>query len=469
MSSSRTVSSDRSAVRSWSSLIAVVVGVLVATAYFSYTLTISDRMRGIYFGDSADYINCSLGGLAKVWNHSSYRLFGYPFLLAICREIFPAPEAFLRPVFLLQFLSYLASSLFLLSCLRRTGLKIPWWFPMLLLAHPALIAMSTIPMTDTLTACLFSVALGVMILIDSSNVRLPLKGAFLGLIMGIACTFRPAIVPIATVTPFVVAAAKVLFGVREREAFVCSLKSCALLVVCYFAVFAPIYGKLRLNCYNTHHEQCIVPSHILQPEMKVSLEYAIMYSRWEVYFRPDGVPEGAPTKDRIFPLDACVLTAGDPTPQLLDCYLKNISQVPLYLFRRIIGSFDHRHLTIYGLNYTKPWVFAVNRAFSVVGFLGLFASAALFIKGLYERRLYAFLGVPLLYVAIQMNFHPEPRYMFLVTPLFFCVAISTLVSPPFSHRVHRCIMWLGAACLAGVFFYVTSQWDTTFLETYKYK
>lgn len=452
--------------RRWSPFI---VGILLATAYFIYTLKFPDKVRGIYFGDSADYINCSLGGLTKVWNHSSYRLFGYPFLLAIFRELFPGPDTFLRPVFILQFVCFISSVLFFLSSLKLTGLKLPLWLPTLLLAHPAIVAMSTIPMTDTLTACLFSVALGLMIRIDRVNSGHILKVLCLGLVMGVACTFRPALVPIGVVTPLVVAGAKLLASYKEGMSMQRSLRVGVGILALYFVVFAPIYVKLRVNCLNTHHEQCIVPSHILQPEMKVSLEYALMYSRWEIYFRPDGVPEGAPTNDRIFPHDACVFTTGDPTPQLFDCYLKNLTRVPVYLARRLIGVFDHRHHTIYGLNYTQPWVFAINRAFSVIGFLGLFVTATLFLQGLMKGRVEAFFAIPLLYVAIQMNFHAEPRYMFLVTPLFFSVGMACIASPPFSRRAGRYGMWLVAASLAGAFFYVTNQWDSVFLQTYGYR
>lgn len=452
-------------------IFAVVVGIVAAVAYFSYTLTFSLRARGIYFGDSADYINCSLGGLAKVWNHSSYRLFGYPFLLAIFRVLFPGPETFLLPVFWLQVCSYLASALFLLTCLKRTEIQTPWWLPAMVLAHPALVAMSTIPMTDTLTASLFSVALGLMILVERSRTHLWVKAASLGLVMGVGCTFRPAIIPIAALTPFVVAATVFLSCRQEGKKTNGGARYALIIVLSYYSIFAPIYAKLRMNCYNAHNEQCVVPSRILEPEMNVSFKYAVDYSRWEVFFTPDevGVPKGAPTIDRMFSIDSCSFTAGEPTQQLLNCYADNIFKVPLYLLRRVIGVFDHRHLTIYGLNYTEPWVFVVNRIFSVLGFVGLFSTALLFCKGLWERRLRAFLGIPLLYVAIQINFHPEPRYMFLVTPLFLCVAVSCILFPPFERRSIRRAVWLGAVCLAGIFFYVTHQWDVTFLETYKYK
>ena len=452
---------------STTSTLILVSALVLGYLYFQYTLAIPFRFRGVDFGDSIDYITCSRGELWKVFRHSSLRVFGYPFFISLFRHIYPGDYGFLYPLLNSQVIGYFISTCILLLAVAKTGLKMPVLIAALVLIHPGLIAMATIAMTDSLTTSLFNCTLALIISLTYTERGLRSKSAALGCLFGIIISLRPSFLPLSLIAPFVLAVSIMLRIVSSSRAWSEAYKSAALCLLFYVFGIAPLYTHLRTNCYRIHREQCIIPSSAIN--ISETFNYALDFSRWDIIFRPNGVPVAAPTRDRIFPFGSCPISKETPTSSVIECYIQHPSFIAPHFFRRLIGIFDNRHINIYGGGRTPEFLFWMNRFFSVIGFLGVFVAIGLSIRGLMVRRIEAHLLIPLIYLALQLNFHVESRYAFPVTPLFFIVAASVAHT---SYRLkgwNRVGMLLAALGLGGSFFYVVSGWDEQYMQFYQFK
>jgi hypothetical protein len=121
---------------------------------------------------------------------------------------------------------------------------------------------------------------------------------------------------------------------------------------------------------------------------------------------------------------------------------------------------------LYAGFYTPAWVFNENRAFAAIGFVGFFGAVILYLQCLYRKKPGAHLLVPLVYTAIQVNFHPEARYMFPVVATFFVIALTVLFRSPFPKSWQRALMWGGALVLGTVFCVLHHQWDLAYFERF---
>ena len=446
----------------------VIIAITLGGLYFQYTLAIPPKFRGLYWGDSMDYLGCSRGGLSRAFQHSSLRLFGYPFFIAVFRQIYPGDYNFLNPMLWAQLTCHFLSALILMLAMRRTGALASRSSLLALLPHPGLIAMATIAITDSLTTSIFTCALAVIVYLTKHSTRLALKSFSLGMLMGLVISLRPSFAPIAALTPLVVGASVLLRKHSSSGNWPKSIQDSILCVILVVLGIAPTYVHLRMNCYRTHHEQCIIPSSAVVG-ISETFNYAIEYARWDIIFRPDGVPEAAPTRDRVFPFGSCTISKTNPLRTVLECYALNARLLPLHFSHRLVGLFDNRQINIYGGGHTPEWVFWTNRIYSVVGFLGFFGSIALILRGLYCRRVESHLLVPVLYILIQLNFHVESRYAFPVTPIFFVTGLTFLIEPPFRGKSREVVTRLAALALAVGFFHVTNSWDTTYFDLHHFK
>ena len=447
--------------------ITLCTGLLFGVIYFWFCFAIPEYYRGVTFGDSADYMAYSRGSIWDVLNHSNHRLFGYPLFLAIFRQFYSSPfNEFLLPAMATQLVVYFASCLLLVYGLRRAEIRVPAFVGALVLVHPPLVSMTTIAMTDSLTSSLITMAIALAALLTYSEKYFVQKAIFLGVILSIGLSFRPSLIPFSIITPCVIAGSIWLRDRRSGMRTAQATRRALLLIVMYAVGFLPVYIKLRINCYNAHHEQCIMPVKELNRGMHTSFGYSLIYSRWDIFFRPDGVPEEGPTFDIVFPHASCSLSKEEPTKTFLQCYLQNWSILPLHLFRRLMGVFDHRHLNLYAGFYTPSWVFYMNRIFSAIGFAGVFGALALYLRCLYARQPGAHLLLPLIYTAIQVHFHPEARYMFPVVAVFFVVALTMLFKSPFAERWQRMTTWIAALGLISLFCFIHHQWDVAYFARF---
>lgn len=464
----RAVLNFRKRLPSRTSLFFIIISIALGCLYFRYTRAIPPQFRGVYWGDSMDYMGCSRGGLWRAFQHSSLRLFGYPFFIAIFREMYPGEYEFLNPMLSAQLVCHFLSVLILVWALTRTGVRASRTSFLLLIIHPGLIAMSTITMTDSLTTSIFNCVLAVILFLTYQPTRLLFKSFSLGLLLGLVISLRPSFIPIAALTPLLVGLSVLLRQHSSSGNWRKSLQVSILCVMLCVLGIAPTYVHLRMNCYRAHHEQCIIPSSATVG-ISETFNYAIEYSRYDIIFRPDGAPEAAPTRDRVFPFGSCTISKTNPAASLFACYIQNAASLPLYFSHRVVGLFDNRQINIYGGGRTPEWIFWTNRIYSVVGFLGFFGSFALILRGLLDRQLKSYLLVPVLYILIQLNFHVESRYTFPVTPIFFVTGITFLMEPPFRGTWCKAVTWLTALVLAAGFFHITNSWDITYFELHHFK
>jgi hypothetical protein len=441
--------------------ITVLAGLLFGSIFFCFCLLVPDHFRGVTFGDSADYMAYSRGPLSQIFQHSNHRLFGYPFFLGIFRHLIGAPNdnSFLSAAMTAQLVAAFGSSLLLVYALRKADLKVPAFAIALLLMHPALISMSTIAMTDSLTSSLFSTVIALSTLIVSSQRWLVLKALLLGLSLSVSLSFRPSMLPYCALIPVVVGGSLVLKAWRAAEQRARIVRLLSVLFAFYAIGFLPIYTVLRVNCYRAHNEQCVMPNKELNRGMHTSFGFALVFSRVDIFFRMDGVPVDGSTQDQVFPLGSCQLSKEEPTQSYLSCYLKNWKLVPLHLSRRLIGVLDHRHLNLYAGLYTPEWVFISNRLFSAMGFVGVVFCLVLYIRCLLNKQPGVHFLLPLIYTAVQVNFHPEARYMFPVVGFYFVIAVSILVPPPFPRMWKWVLTWGCAASLMYIYCHLNHQWD----------
>jgi hypothetical protein len=310
--------------------------------------------------------------------------------------------------------------------------------------------------------------LGLVILLVSGTRLIGLKGLALGTVLGVLITFRPQFLPAVVYLPALTALSRWLRDTGAGTSRLIATRRAASIVALTILGVAPWYTTLRVNCYNAHHEQCIMGSKELDKALAISFEAALLYSRWDVFFRADGVPVSGPTWDQVIPPAACQISRETPTSDLTSCYLNNLQRLPLHFTHRLIGAFENRHLNLYAGLYTPTAIFWNNRVFSSVGFIGVIAALVLAGRAWATRGIGAHLWAALLYTAIQLNFHPESRYMFPVTPLFFLVALSVLIHPPFEKRWQRLATALASIAGALIFLAVVTSWDPDYFARYEH-
>jgi hypothetical protein len=97
-----------------------------------------------------------------------------------------------------------------------------------------------------------------------------------------------------------------------------------------------------------------------------------------------------------------------------------------------------------------------------VGLVGVFAASLHFAiglaKGTWPRI--AYLTFPLLYLAIQLNFHGETRYIFPIQPILFFLALYSLRVSAFPKRWLYALYLVGSSVLATIFITMVTHWDS---------
>jgi hypothetical protein len=433
---------------------------LVGAALWSYrNFTLPDYGRGLMCGDAAEYIRLTETTLSAVFEHSSVRVFGYPFFLAALRPVAPA-DGLLLLTLLVQVSLHIASSFFLFFALRRTGLIIPYAVLGLLWAHPALIGVNSLTLTDGIATSFTSLMLGTVILLLNNKSYLPIKGTVIGLIFGITISLRPSISTSMWLFIFLVAVALYSSERSLGSSFKKSAQRGVAFLFFYAIGFAPIYGHIVNNCYRASGEFCVISSYHVAEWVPVSFRKAIEYGRIWGIVRPGGVFEWGFTDDRV--LQHCDVGREHTTAQLLSCYRQNFTNVPRHFFRRTIGIFDNRHLNPYAALLTSPAEYWTLRIFSLVGLVGVFAASLHFAiglaKGTWPRI--AYLTFPLLYLAIQLNFHGETRYIFPIQPILFFLALYSLRVSAFPKRWLYALYLVGSSVLATIFITMVTHWDS---------
>ena len=253
---------------------------------------------------------------------------------------------------------------------------------------------------------------------------------------------------------------------RETRSLLHASKKALTFVGVYLLGFLPLYGHLITNCYHAHQQLCVVPPTEVSRAMIESFNYGLNYSRMWGIIGLDGSFAWGSTDDKF--IFDCRFDSSNPVASLFACYQRDLAILPNHFFSRIRGVFDYHHLNPYAATVTTSSELWILRLFSIVGYLGVVASLALFavafLAGKAKQQIY--LLFPALYLALQVHFHAEARYMMPVTPLLFILGMTALCSNPFPKRWHAWIAW-GIALILSVNFVLRVQaWDAMALAKF---
>lgn len=447
----------------------IISGLGTATVFFILSLALPDRFRGLTCCDSNMYLQMSTPDLSTIFFSSSGRSFGYPFFLALFRKSFSSTNSFITAAAVAQLLLHWASSAFLFWSLRRAGLRLPVVALALLLAHPGLASYAAITVTDSLATSLFSIFISLSALLLAGKRRFGAKSALLGVCAGLLLTIRPSLI-----AQLPLCCAAVLLGllpdsIRSAAARVASLKKASLFAVLFLVGFLPFYLHLCMNTYRQDREFRLAPARYVAENSFRSVTWAIIYGRIWGIIDQYGVPQWRSTEDRILQTAPCDIPPSAVVSSLVNCYRGNLPALPKHLAHRLVGLFDNRHLNPYAVLATDSMAFVLLRAFSAAGFAGLAVAICLLLSSLLDGtwRSRGFLAFPIAFLAVQVNFHVEQRYIFPIVPLLFLLGAAVPWRSLFLRR------WPYAACLAlaliaVLYFYaVTTSWDAWDLAHHK--
>ena len=440
-------------------VVCLLLGLIGGALWLYCNYTLPDYGRGLRCGDAGEYIRLTETKLSTVFEHSSVRVFGYPFFLAVIRLLIPN-DGYLLATALIQFLLHIIGSSFLFFALRRSGLKIPYGALGLLFAYPALNGVNALTLTDGIATSFTSFMLGTTILLLNNTSFFRTKSIILGLLFGILISLRPSIS--TSMWPFLAVVVLCIHFSRRSLGEHCkaTLKSILSFLFFYAVGCGPIYGHLVHNCYRSSGELCTISSYHVAEWVPVSFRKAIQYSRIWGIVRPDGTFDWGSTGDGV--LERCDVGRQNTTEQLLSCYRSNFTRLPRHFFRRTLGIFDNRHLNPYAALLTSPSEELTLRLFSIVGLMGLLAAilhgTAALAAGSWPHV--ACLSFPLIFLGIQLNFHTETRYIFPIQPILFLLGLYSLQPSAFTKRWLYAMYLVGSAALIWIFINVVTYWDT---------
>lgn len=445
---------------------AILLGLTGGLAWFLLNFSLEPAYRGLKCCDASVYLNISENGPYWAWYHSSSRIFGYPFFLAVCHYFFPGPKTFILPAMAAQLIVYFASCIFLVFALRRSGLKVPTVVLTLLLAHPALCGLAAISLSDSLTTSVTSCACALMILIVNDTRYFKVKSLLLGITCGIALSLRLSLSAFTALSCGLVALTIMVGSYREKKSLFSAVKRAATFAGVFLIGFSPLYYHLVSNCYREHQQICVIPAADTSRAMIESFNYAINHSRMWGIVSIDGAFQWGSTDDKFMP--DCRFEPSNPVGSLFTCYKQSYSVLPAHFFGRIRGLFDYHHLNPYAATVTTPPETWILRSFSIIGYVGAASCLCLFlvamITGKASKQIY--LLFPALYLALQVHFHAEARYLIPITPILFTVGLSTLCSNPFPKRWVYWAFWTLAIILSVNLILRLQTWDAMSLAKF---
>ena len=437
----------------------ICLGLIGAVAYFLLNTSLPESARGLLCCDAAAYLRLSDGGLWNVFVHSSLRVFGYPFYLAIFRELFGGFGDFLMPALIFQLILHLGSCAFLFYAIRLSGLRVPLVALALLFIHPALTGVSALTLTDSLSTSILSSIFALMILLLCGETHTMAKSVSIGILFGALLSLRPSTSTLVIPAVAIVGLCVLALTYQRRKQFKVAFVRATLCCLAILLGYLPTYGHIIHNCYSAHHEWCVIPAREVGENVPRSFLFAIQFSRFWGIVTPEGLPEFRRTEDLI--LTDCNISERSGPSDLLSCYLKNKSRLPRHFFRRVLGIFDNRHLNPHAaLNTSTPEYWTI-RSFSIVGLIGLVAALGIvgtsFRYGGLAKQGHILLA--LAFLAIQINFHTENRYIFPIVPLLFLLGIGSIATNPFPKRWHYIAFVIVALALVTVFTTTVIEWD----------
>ena len=454
------------------------IGVLLSLFWFLFNLQLPDLYKGRRCCDSVGYIGIAdalspekFFSSKDAYGISDERTLGYPLFLYVHKQIFSSLG--LKQLDWVNFalfsgwMIYLLSILFFIKSLRRKGMKVHPGIFLLLLAHPALIADSAVPLSDVYSLSWVLLALGGYIRSTvhcNEGVRtlsyrwILVSGLSFGMAIFIRMPYLPPVAIFLTLAVLINSTVAWRAGkrVEVRSVF---LKHC-LIGFMIFLVSLP--GLIHYT--KKYGELCVLEPKAQKSNVKIMLNNGFTSPRLYVAFAPTThcfVLRDPWLRDHF--KDCWIYPQDNILPKLLQCYgTRPLSSVFAFI-KKTAGLYDGFQLNTYAAEITHCKTLVVYRIFGALGFAGFFC-------GLFSLPFLAFrkrvpvealpvLLFPLFIILFQFMFHVESRYGFSAIPgAFVMLFISGSEIPQMGPRYKK-IFWSVFAFACFYFIWQTAFWD----------
>jgi hypothetical protein len=404
--------------------------------------------------------------LADVLGYAGERTLGFPLFLYLVRGAIGlvgavSVETFVDVVCGVLLLVHVASSVLFFSSVRtlierELGWRLHPAALVLLLAYPALVAYTAVPLTDTLATDGLMLAVCALERAESAAATGPRLAwsTATGVALAAVVLLRPAaIVPCAVL---VVAGVIRAVVTRAGRGIVASAA----------VAFVVLVGLHASNCARAYGTVCLTEPQATERAVAESVGRGVTSARhyWSSHSsEPDG---RVVTPD---PLLAATLGADcHPTTLLgahgmLACLVSHPLVLLPFFTKKAVGLFDSYYLQPYAVDVTPRWARLASRPFGALAFAGFVATWGWLVAAVRHRRLGGLLPlvllVPLAHVGWQSLFHVEPRYGLPAVPFALVglvLAVQALAGlPPRS----RALLGAGLACAAVLSLVQTHWWD----------
>lgn len=464
-------------------LLAIAVALVAGLSWASFVASfpISQRLRG----DAHEYFSLALSfpSLDAAIHYVGHRSVGFPLALYLLRRLLEAldipvslsdPSTLLRAFTAGMFVLHCAATLLFARAARDLGrslkLDLPWAPFLLLLAHPGLVAHTTIFLTETLCADLFMLSLALLAIgARASSLALRVAApAAAGVLFGAVALIRTsyAIPTGFTLTAAaLLASAAVLKGRRPARRILWMVLASAVGFGCCVAPAAS-------RCQAVFGESCLQDPSVSRGALYYTLSVGRSSPRqyWSRYsISPDWLvilrdPELTHTWERDCDIDVDAADFG-----LSTCFLEHPAEGANFLVKKSIALLDHSYIHPYAVDVTPRWVRLGSRPFGALAFMGLASAFGFLVVALRRRAaviassaaaaLCLFVGLSAALCGVHALFHIEPRYGLGAVPglyLALALALAALrrARPALRGVAYVALFWLGVVFLAQ-----TARWD----------
>jgi hypothetical protein len=411
--------------------------------WFLFNATLPPLLRGRVCCDSVEYLGLAEGAhsLSEILGTTGARTLGYPLFLWLHKAAVHAVglDSFdwVQVALFTALMLHVGAALFLFRSMPQAHPV----FLGLLIANPGLTSQAALPLTDSLTTSLCTLALGFALRSFSPGCGGPenersasgspsrwecltrsgasgwttfLNAAAAGAMLGAAVLVRPSLQVIA---PAFIVAWGALLSWRARSWNWAPVVAAVALSV----VAAPGYW----NCSRANGSFCLVPEDWLARAAARSVEVGLGSSRTFTEWNPPRVICAVDESDFEHMQSKCEIDPQHIPLSLLGCYALHPAAAAVHLAKKTIGLLDGFALNTYAAEETTWWQRILGRAFGVLSFVGLCLGAAWWILG--RRRRAADLPPQVLllwcaaYLAVQVNFHVETRYGLPIVPATYAL------------------------------------------------
>ena len=455
--------------------ILIISAVIFAVIWFCLNLNLPPPYRGLVCCDSLNYIELSKHPIDHLIRYIGDRTFGYPLFLGVIRQLvlhFGYEVAAINAALITQLVIHFFATFFLFSSIVKTGIQLPIWSRIAVIANTGLCSYAALPLTDSIATSLYMISGGAIIRFLNGGGRKWLS--FAGLLFGYVALVRPSFLPVI----IVVILATLIYNLFINS-ILHSIKSgiwiiffTSILVGYNFYLGYQKFGHATFQNPNFYARSSIGSAlaglrggrvfAVMQPnqdwvEKEIEDPYSVKY---------------------IF--DACDHNMSSASELLLKCYIKRSIYVPGHLLKKQIGIFDNFHLNGYAVVVTEYWQLLIGRFFGALAFSGYILSGILllyiFIKlikkesrksanklnAVFITSLFSFV-----YIFISSNSHIESRYGFPAVA-FSILSLGLSKNMAIKNKNTYLYYIITVALSCALFFGQVFYWDSLSMTNFRY-